>query len=48
MGFLNQICGRPETEKAYILLVVGYPDKDAVVPTHALRKKALEEIASFL
>ncbi len=48
MGFLNEICGRPDTEKAYILLVVGYPDKDAVVPTHALQKKTLEQIASFL
>ena len=25
MGFLNEICGRPDSEKAYILLVVGYP-----------------------
>jgi nitroreductase len=25
MGFLNEICGRPETEKPYILLVFGYP-----------------------
>ena len=28
MGFLNDICGRPETEKPYILLVVGYPAED--------------------
>jgi nitroreductase len=48
MGFLNEICGRPESEKPFLLLVVGYPAKDARIPTHALKKKPLEEIASFL
>ena len=32
MGFLNEICGRPEHEKALILLVVGYPEDGALVP----------------
>jgi nitroreductase len=32
MGFLNEICGRPENEKAVILLVAGYPADDAQVP----------------
>lgn len=48
MGFLNDICGRPETEKPYILLVVGYPADGATIPAHALEKRALEEIATFL
>jgi iodotyrosine deiodinase len=46
MGFLNEICGRPESEKAVILLVVGYPTEDCQVPR--ITKKPLAEIASFL
>ena len=48
MGFLNQICGRPAEEKPYILMVVGHPADDATIPAHALEKKPLEAIASFL
>jgi iodotyrosine deiodinase len=47
MGFLNQVLGRPDTEKPYILLVVGHPAPDATVPAHAKIKKPLGEIASF-
>jgi iodotyrosine deiodinase len=47
MGFLADICERPSTEKPYILLVVGYPDENAVIPAHATEKKPIEEIASF-
>jgi nitroreductase len=36
MGFLNQICGRPDHEKAMILLVVGKPAQN------------LDEVAVFL
>ena len=46
MNFLNELCGRPDNEKALILLVVGYPAEGCVVP--AIGKKPLEEIASFL
>ena len=48
MGFLNEICGRPDTDKPYILLVTGYPAADATVPIHALTKKALDDITTFL
>jgi iodotyrosine deiodinase len=48
MSFLNNLCGRPETEKPFLILVAGYPAQDATVPTHALKKKSLDEIASFL
>ncbi len=48
MGFLNEICGRPETEKPFLILVAGYPADDAMAPTHALVKKPLEAISSFL
>ncbi len=47
MGFLNQICGRPDTDKPYILLVVGYPAADARIPVHATEKKPLDQIATF-
>lgn len=48
MGFLNEICGRPETDKPYILLVAGYPAEGATIPAHATYKKPLDQIASFL
>ncbi len=48
MNFLNEICERPKTDKAYILLVVGYPAEDASVPEHALIKKTLEDISDFI
>lgn len=47
MNFLRDICGRPKDEKPFVLMVVGYPAKGAVVPEHALIKKSLEDIASF-
>lgn len=46
MGFLNEILGRPANEKPFLILVVGYPVEDAVVPD--IGKKSLEEIATFL
>lgn len=48
MKFLNRICGRPETEKPYLILVAGHPAGEAEVPRHALIKKPLGEISSFL
>jgi len=45
MGFLNEALGRPENEKAFLILVVGYPDPDAIVTD--ITKKSLEEIATF-
>ena len=46
MKFLNKILNRPSNEKPFLILVVGYPAKDAKVPD--IRKKELEEIADFL
>jgi nitroreductase len=48
MGFLRDICGRPADEKPLMIVVVGHPAEDAVVPLHALRKKPLEQISSWL
>ena len=46
MGFLNEILERPENEKPFLLLVVGHPAEDAVVPD--IRKKTLGESSVFL
>ncbi|MEL6108063.1 MAG: nitroreductase family protein, partial [Planctomycetota bacterium] len=48
MSFLNELCGRPSDEKPYLILIAGYPADGAMVPKHALKKKSLDEIASFL
>ncbi|MDJ0878139.1 MAG: nitroreductase family protein [Halieaceae bacterium] len=48
MKFLNQILDRPSNERPYILLVVGHPAANAMIPRAATVKKSLEEIASFI
>ncbi len=45
MGFLNEILDRPENERPFLLLVVGYPAEGVKVPD--ISKKPLEEIATF-
>ncbi len=47
MKFLNQILGRPTNERPYILLVVGHPADDAMIPRAATVKKPLAQIATF-
>jgi len=42
MGFLREVLGRPENEKAFAVLPVGYPAEGAKVPD--IGKKRLEEI----
>lgn len=46
MKFLNKILDRPSNERAYLILVTGYPANDAKVPD--ISKKSLEEIATFV
>ena len=46
MGFLREILGRPENERPFLLLPVGYPTADAEVPD--LRKKTLDEFAVWV
>lgn len=45
MTFLREICGRPASEKPFLILAVGYPAADCVVPDIA--RKVLPEIAEF-
>ncbi|MBA3891085.1 MAG: nitroreductase family protein [Gemmatimonadaceae bacterium] len=46
MGFLREALGRPENEKAVMLVVAGYPADGARVPR--LRRKDPEDIGTFL
>jgi len=46
MDFLNKILNRPSNEKAYMILVTGFPKKDVTVPK--ISKKAFEEIATII
>jgi nitroreductase len=46
MKFLNDILGRPKSERPFLLLVVGYPMKGARVPD--ISRKPLEEFTSFV
>jgi iodotyrosine deiodinase len=46
MGFLNEILKRPVNEKPLMILIVGYPAKDARVPD--IKRKTLQEIATFI
>jgi hypothetical protein len=42
MGFLAELLGRPENERAYVVIPVGHPAPDATVPDIA--KKPLHEV----
>ncbi|KYC44668.1 MAG: malonic semialdehyde reductase [Candidatus Methanofastidiosum methylothiophilum] len=42
MNFLNKILSRPESEKPFLILVVGYPSSEYNLPT--LSKKELKDI----
>ena len=46
MGFLNPILRRPPHEKPFVLLVIGHPAENALVPD--IGRKLLDEISSFV
>lgn len=46
MGFLEKILKRPQNEKAFLLIPVGYPAKDAQVPI--LVKKSFSDVVSII
>ena len=46
MDFLNKILGRPTHEKAFMILVAGYPENDVMVPN--ISKKALDEFVTWI
>lgn len=45
MGFLADLLGRPQNERAYLIMPVGYPAAGARVPD--IKRKPLDEIAVF-
>ena len=46
MGFLREILQRPENERPFLLLVVGFPAADARVPD--IQRKELEAFVSYV
>ena len=45
MNFLTQLLHRPANERAFLLIPVGYPAEDAVVPD--IERKAVEEVVVY-
>lgn len=46
MNFLSKILERPDNERPYLLLPVGYPAEDAMVPN--LKRKAFKEVCAVI
>lgn len=46
MNFLKKILNRPDNERPYLLLPVGYPAQETYVPD--IQRKTLEDVAVFL
>lgn len=44
MRFLTTILRRPDHERPYLLIPVGYPAENCVVPAAAIRRKPLEQV----
>lgn len=47
MKFLGQILDRPANEKPFLLVPVGYPADDCVVPRAGMARRPFEEVALF-
>jgi len=45
MDFLSNLLGRPKNEKPILLVPIGYPAKDCMVPN--IERKPLSEVAVF-
>jgi nitroreductase len=46
INFLNSILERPKSDRPFMILALGYPAEDTVVPH--INRKSLEEIATFI
>ena len=46
MKFLNEVLARPDNERAFLILVCGYPDEGVTIPE--ITKKSIEDIATFV
>ena len=47
MNFLNTILDRPANERPYLLIPVGYPSDDCVVPAAAVKRKPIDQVMSL-
>jgi nitroreductase len=45
MNFLQEILGRPDNERPFLLIPVGYPAEGAMVPD--IRRKGVEEVVRY-
>lgn len=45
MNFLGEVLGRPENERPFLLIPVGYPEEEVYVPD--LKRKELDEVAVY-
>jgi iodotyrosine deiodinase len=48
MGFLKKLLGRPENERPFALIPVGYPAPGAEIPEFALWEKDFSEISAWI
>tara|TARA_B100000902_G_C27260187_1_gene890258 strand:+ start:413 stop:1069 length:657 start_codon:yes stop_codon:yes gene_type:complete len=46
MGFLSKILKRPSNERAFVIIPVGFPHKDAKVPT--IKKKSFKSVCTVI
>jgi iodotyrosine deiodinase len=44
MAFLGDILGRPKHERPFLLIPVGYPADDCVVPAKAIERRPLDQV----
>jgi iodotyrosine deiodinase len=44
MAFLGEVLGRPKHERPFLLIPVGYPADDCLVPAKALLRRPLDEV----
>jgi len=47
MGFLSKVCNRPSSNKASLILAVGYPADNAKIPLASTIKKSFNDVVSI-
>ena len=48
MSFLNKTLNRPNNEKPFLILVVGFPQINCKIPKFATKKKSINQISTWL
>ncbi len=44
MKFLGEVLGRPESERAFLLIPVGYPAEGCTVPRKAMERRGIDDV----